>query len=229
MLPKLPPRSSTGGSPIGGSSNAAKPGSGTAGKAAPKTDPLKLSGKHWCSQYPTSTSLDDLTPPFRDNMKSFVEMLRANGASVDIEATYRPKERAYLMHWAWMISHAQVKYGDYPKSDPYKIGIVWDHGDQPTSKAKASEMVKGYAIVSTMKQAPALDTRHTEGKAIDMYISNLPKTLTFTHNGKEIKEDVSESSSGEDNKALHRVGEKYFSVVKATFGGDPPHWSSDGH
>jgi hypothetical protein len=56
---------------------------------------LERSGPQWCTRYPTSVSLEDLSQPFQGNVVRFVGALRAAGASVTVNATYRPAERAY--------------------------------------------------------------------------------------------------------------------------------------
>src|SRR6185369_14284011 len=90
--------------------------------------------------------------------------MTTGGANVVIRTTFRPKERAYWMHYAYLIAD-QVQ----PAAVPAMTGvdIEWDHGDASASKQAAKDMVTGYAIVA----APALNSQHTEGKAIDMTIS----------------------------------------------------------
>jgi hypothetical protein len=56
--------------------------------------------------------------PVEGNVESFIKTVQANGARVRISATYSPPERAYLVHYAWMVAHGQVKYGAYPTDDP---------------------------------------------------------------------------------------------------------------
>jgi hypothetical protein len=65
---------------------------------------LILSGKDWVNKFPTSKSVADLDPTFGANVSKFLAALAAAGASVAINATYRPKERAYLMHYAFRIA-----------------------------------------------------------------------------------------------------------------------------
>ena len=65
---------------------------------------LVLSGASWVSQFPTSKDVEDLASPFKDDLKEFLAALSAAGATVEISATYRPKERAFLMHYAFAIA-----------------------------------------------------------------------------------------------------------------------------
>ena len=98
------------------------------------------------------------------------------------------------------------------------ININWDHGNLATSKAKAGEMVTGYDIA----YAPALNSRHTEGKAIDW-------TITWTGSLMIAKKDETTkldcTGSGSSSGYPHKVGASY-GVHKLV--SDPPHWSTDG-
>ena len=186
---------------------------------------FQQSGGHWVSQFPTSTSVDDLTNPFRDNVARFISALRDAGATVEIAATFRPPQRAYLMHFSFAIARESAN----PRSVPSLPGvnIQWAHSatggkvDLKASKLGAEEMVQGYEIV----YRPALTSRHTEGKAIDMNIK-WDGNLSIV-NGKGKKITISSTPrSGSGNNQLHQVGASY-GVVKLL--SDAPHWSSDGH
>ena len=127
-----------------------------------------MSGAGWVAQFPGSTSVDDLDSTFKANVASFTAALTAAGASVDVTATYRPPERAYLMHWAWKIAKRHVSAQGVPGKEG--VNINWWHGDQASSEAAANEMVSGYEITK-LDVAPALDSRHCDKKAIDMGVT----------------------------------------------------------
>lgn len=178
---------------------------------------ITSSGVSWISRFPTSTSTSDLAQPFRGNADRFISSLRSGGANVRIAATLRPPQRAYLMHYSYLVAHG---------ADPTKIpkmqdvDIDWVHrdadgnADLPASRAAAQQMVNGYGIV----YAPALTSRHSEGNAIDMSITNY-QTKSFV-NGKG--DTVTVSNQGD----LNALGASYGVYKLAS---DPPHWSSDGH
>jgi hypothetical protein len=186
--------------------------------------PRELSGMRWVSRFPTSTSLDDLKGNFRQNAHAFVGALRAAGATVTIAATYRPAERAYLMHYCFRIA----KGGLDPQRVPAYPGvdIEWAHRDQAgqvdvaRSRQAAREMAAAYAIV----RQPALASRHTQGLAIDMRIAWTGTLRLLTEDGTEVAIQ-SEPRSG-NNAELHKVGETYGCFHRVPK--DPPHWSSDG-
>lgn len=180
----------------------------------------KSSGNSWVAEFPTSILISDLSPTFQGNVLTFISALKAGQAQVSINATYRPRERAYLMHWAYKIAKGQVN----PESVPSMKGvdICWVHRnvagdiDLSSSRQAAQQMVNAYGIV----YAPALVSRHTERLAIDMNIS-WPNELNI--NGVTIK---TTPRTGSGNTDLHSVGATY-NVLKLA--SDPPHWSDDGH
>jgi hypothetical protein len=183
-----------------------------------------LSGAAWVAKFPNSARVDDLVEPFRSNARKFIAALKSAGATVAVASTRRPPERAYLMHWSFSISA-----GLDPEQVPGMAGveIEWVHRnltgvkDLAASKAAASAMVAGYDIAF----APALTSRHIEGKAIDMDISWTTPALTIT-NGAGQAVTISSGAKNGGNPELHKVGASY-SVVKLVT--DPPHWSIDGH
>jgi hypothetical protein len=88
------------------------------------------------------------------------------------------------------------------------------------SRAAAEAMVNAYRIV----YKPALESRHTQGKAIDMNIT-WSGTLRITNGRGQVVTITSTPRTGADNRELHTVGTT-FGVMKLV--GDPPHWSEDG-
>ncbi|WNG47971.1 peptidoglycan-binding domain-containing protein [Archangium minus] len=176
------------------------------------------------NRFPTSTSLDALASSFRDNARRFVEALRAAGATVKIAATYRPPERAYLMHYSFRIA----KQGLDPQRVPAYPGvdIEWCHRsaagevDLEASRRAAREMVQAYAIV----RLPALASRHTEGLAVDMSIRWQGSLKIKAADDAEIV--IEQGPNTGDNVKLQEVGATYNLYHKVP--NDPPHWSSDG-
>lgn len=167
---------------------------------------------------PTSTSLGDLAPAFSKAVTRFIAAIEAAGGSVTISATYRPPERAYLMHYAWAIA----KEGASPTSIAAKAGvhIDWAHldakgrSDQKAAVKAALAMVNGYG----MAHSAVLVSRHTEKRAIDMTISGVV--------GKSVSDANGKAMAIKSLKDLNPVGKSY-GVVKLV--SDAPHWSDDGH
>jgi len=186
---------------------------------------MMLSGGQWVSHFPNSANMDDLAEPFRTNARRFVGALRQAQATVAIAATLRPPERAYLMHFAFLIARAGID----PSTVPPRAGvdIQWVHRtaqgvpDLAASRAAAEQMVQGYGVVVE----PVLDSQHIRGKAIDM-------TIRWQNNLVIAKADGTSTTitsvprTGEGNVDLRQVGAS-FGVIKLV--SDPPHWSLNGH
>lgn len=171
----------------------------------------ELSGRHWVSRFPSATSTNELEPVFRRNVEAFIAAISAAGGAVRISATYRPRERAYLMHYSAALTRGTIAAADVPRFAG--VEIEWDHGTVETSRAAARAMVSAYGIV----YPPALTSRHTERRAIDMTISNVKNKKIKGASGTE----VLIRQEGD----LHALGATY--GVNKLFG-DPPHWSDDG-
>jgi hypothetical protein len=122
------------------------------------------------------------------------------------------------MHWCYSVAKELVSPTKVPKMDG--VDIDWDHGDDAKSRKAAQQMVKAYAI----KHEPALASRHTERKAIDMDISWTGTLKVKKADGTEVS--IGAPETGAENETLHGVGKSY-GVIKLK--SDPPHWSSDGH
>ena len=177
------------------------------------------SGPQWCPRFPGSTSPADLLPDFRDDVRAFISKMQDGGASVTISATFRPPERAYLMHFCCMIANGAAD----PETIPPMAGVDIDWtlgGDLEGARAAAAEMVKAYGIAFPA----ALVSRHTQRRAIDMTIS-WPDTL-FMKDATGNPWTISTGPKTGMNPSLWAIG-KTFGVVKLE--SDVPHWSDDGH
>lgn len=170
------------------------------------------SGAKWVAKFPGSANLDDLEPVFKANAAKFIDAIKAAGGTVSIAATYRPRERAYLMHYSSKISSGKITGDQVPAMDG--VNIDWVHNSADESKKAATAMVKGYGIVFP----PALISRHTERAAVDMTIGGMV--------GKKIKDASDKDVDIKKLSDLHAVGATY-GVQKLV--SDPPHWSDDGH
>jgi hypothetical protein len=106
------------------------------------------------------------------------------------------------------------------------VDIEWDHGDPEQSKKGAKEMIDGFglAVPPNSTNAPALNSNHISGKAVDMTISWAGTIKVKKKDGTE--ESILFTSNVNSNTKLHAVGASY-GVKKLTT--DAPHWSFDGH
>jgi hypothetical protein len=185
----------------------------------------ETSGSAWAAQFATSTQTTDLVQPFRDDVDDFIDALRAGNATVNIAATLRPPERAHLMHYSYRISQDGLDPETVPEYQG--VNICWTHRDAngtvdvPASTAAARAMVNAYGI----QFPPALQSRHTQGRAIDMSVT-WTGDLDIQAAGGATQTITTTPRTGAGNVALHGVGAGY-GVLKLV--ADPPHWSDDGH
>jgi hypothetical protein len=185
------------------------------------------SGVQWVARFPGSTLVSDLTAPFASAVNRFIQALQQAGATVTLSATYRPPERAYLMHYSYRIAREDLDPATVP---PHAgVEICWLHrnangdSDIAASEAAAEAMVVGYRIVRDVR--PVLVSRHTQRRAVDMTIT-WQGDLTITNGNGDVVTITSTPRNGANNGDLHTVGATY-GVRKLV--GDRPHWSDDGH
>lgn len=179
----------------------------------------EFSGPQWCARFPGSKSLEDLDPAWRGKARAFVSAMERGGAVVSIEATLRPRERAYLMHWCWMIANLSQAPAAVPPIAG--VGIDWTHGgDGKAARAAAAAMVDKYDL----QVLPSLTSRHTAGRAVDMSITWSGRLSIRDYDG-NVHYILTRPFDG-TNPELVKVGAS-FGVVKLA--NDRPHWSDDGH
>ena len=142
---------------------------------------LRLSGKEWVKEYKEKEGqseeslLNDLESNFKNNVVTFINVLRNSGASVVVTSTRRSKKRATLMHYAWRIGVSKDITPQQAQIETQKenIPINWIHTDssgkysEKISRAKALEMKNAYG----MRDKASLTSNHILGKAIDMTIT----------------------------------------------------------
>jgi D-alanyl-D-alanine dipeptidase len=158
-------------------------------------------------------------------VKDFIAALEAAGAELDIEATQRPAERAYLMWGCCQIGGYRDHDGVFQYVDPDKIpshpgvAIDWGHGgDDAAARVAARAMRDKYGIV----YPAALDSLHVQGRAIDLTIK-WNGTLSIA----DAEGKIHEIPYADDTPTeLVEVGLSY-GVHKLA--GDPVHWSDNGH
>lgn len=189
-------------------------------RALPPALPLArtLSGASWVAEFPGSRSTADLTPAFGTAADAFIAAMRTAGATVQISSTFRPPERAYLMHFCWLIAREEIDERTVPPKEG--VDIEWAHSTHAESVAAARAMVQGYQLV----HIAALSSRHTEKRAVDMSIAwSGDLSIRSSTGATKVISSVPRTGA---NTELHAVGLTY-GVVKLL--SDPPHWSDDGH
>lgn len=185
------------------------------GAGSPVQPAKILSGKVWVSLFPGLKTLDVLTSPFRESVTAFINAMTDASVNVRISATLRPPQRAYLMHFSFLIAKGSQDPRTVPPMND--VHIEWFHGNIPDSVKAAKEMVAAYGI-ATSTTAPALQSNHIAGNAVDMTITG------FT--GKQIKRQDGTRVTVNTFDDLIKVGETYKVFHKLP--DDKPHWSVTG-
>ncbi len=179
---------------------------------------LRLSGPHWVKSFPTSKSIADLTSPFRQRVQRFEKALIDARCQVIVTATHRPRERAYLMHYASRIAQKNI----YPRYVPSlnTVDIDWEHYTRAGSLRGAQDMVNAYGIGNN---PVSLRSRHIQRLALDWIVTWQGTIRIKDANGRIIT--VGAPTDAAANRTMWRIGASY-GVYKLA--GDPPHWSIDG-
>lgn len=184
----------------------------------------ELSGEKWGRKFPGSTNTRDLSGNFRLAVEDFLYAMKEAGIRVAINATYRPPQRSYLMHYAWRIARKQLDPQHIPKMAG--VHIEWDHGEIDAS-VKAAKAMLIVLQINHLPIKPALRSQHNSGLAIDMDLlwsgtvevkdasGNLVKITTLPRTGM--------------NRQLIAVAATYGVKKYSGPGSDLPHWSNNGY
>ncbi|BAU10358.1 peptidoglycan-binding domain 1 protein [Leptolyngbya sp. NIES-3755] len=179
----------------------------------------RLSGAQWVRFFPASSSIDDLASPFRQRVQAFEKALRDAGASITVTNTYRPPQRAYMMHYAVQLNNRDIAPWDVPPMAG--IDIDWVHYTDAASYQAARDMVNAFDIGGN---PAALVSRHTQALAIDWIVTWKPPMRIRNGNGQTVS--IGTPAEANNNADLWDVGATY-GVYKLEY--DPPHWSVDGY
>ena len=188
---------------------------------------LEPAGPVWPPRFPGSQSLDDLVDPFKTSAKNFVASLTGGKIEHVITATYRPLQRAYLMHWCCAIAGYRDKVsGAFTQISPDKVppmkgvDIDWTcGGDLGAARSAAIKMRTDYGIVFPA----ALESNHTKRLAMDLHVLIREGQ---SMNDAEGKAYVFKRDGNALDPNLVAIG-KTFGCLKLL--SDLPHWSVDGH
>ncbi|MFJ6940220.1 hypothetical protein [Streptomyces sp. NPDC101132] len=196
-----------------------------------------LSGRAWAARFPTSTRTADLADGFRGDVNAFVKAMRNGGISVTPVATLRPPQRAYLMHYAWLVAKKKMSAGKVPAFKPAqgqdRVDVCWQHTDAngafdpAASVAAAQRLVTAFGIDPKLKVAPALNSLHTRGLAIDMNTTwTAPGVTVAKASGERVR--ITTTPRSGLNAKLIAVGATYGVIHFSPPEKDANHWSSTG-
>jgi hypothetical protein len=188
-----------------------------------ENNPAELSGPVWVPRFPTRTDLAALETGFQANVRRFLKALGDAAANVRVTATLRPVERAHLMRFAFLIAKQNLD----PHTAPAKSGvnINWVHPTPDASRQAAQQMCDGYGL-NNLLVPPALGSRHTIGKSIDMVISWTGTLSIRNADGSVIA--ITGTPRDGTNPTLIATGKTYGVIHFQPPARDAVHWSTDG-
>jgi hypothetical protein len=186
--------------------------------------------------FPGSKDIGTLAQPFQNHVRAFVAAMKAAGIHVGIATTFRPVQRAYMMHWTWLISKENFSAEDVPpfsQDGEEPVDVCWvirdSNGipDQKESREAADAAFKAFEIDPENKVPPALLTRHATGQAIDMTTTWTSPTITILNAAKHPVLISSQPQNGL-NAALEAIGAGYKVMHYMPAAADKNHWSDNG-
>lgn len=183
------------------------------------------SGANWvqianANGWSNTTAFSALDASWGPRAEAFVTGLRGAGAQVTITAGLRHPNRAFLMHYAWGVSHGQYTPAQANAACRGRgIDIEWDHGSAAASRAAAQALVSAFGLV----HQASITSNHVRGLAIDMNISGLPASITLNGQTYSTRRGASGSAAAASVAPIGRdMGVIWFGA------GDPVHWSQNG-
>ncbi len=199
----------------------------------------QLSGVAWNARWPGGDrSIGDLNAQFRPRVEVFVAAMAQAGITVQPQSTLRSPERAYLMHFSYLVAKGLLAPQDVPAYVPIAgetaPGVCWLHrtatgaADPKASVTAAAQLLSALGVDTSLRTPPALRSRHITGDAVDMQLSwSAPAVTVEDATGRMVK--ITSKPHDGTNPDLIAVGAGYgvdhFSPVSV----DRNHWSSDGH
>ncbi|GAB4446738.1 MAG: hypothetical protein Kow0031_29360 [Anaerolineae bacterium] len=192
-----------------------------------------LSGEHWVKKFPASDQLADLESAFGQSVTKFINAIEKGGASIEILSTQWPPERAYMMHFAWLIANDEIHPRQVPPIEEIDfdtdvsttLEVVWWHGNLEDSQKAAEEMLEAFGI-DELEEPPVLASRHVSGEAIDMRIS-WSGSLTLVGPGEE-EITIESGPNDETNEELIGIAAMFGVFHYEDPDEDAVHWSVDG-
>src|SRR5579863_7250355 len=133
----------------------------------------QLSGPSWAGAFPDRKSVSDLAPAFGKDVTAFMGAMKHAGITVRTLSTARPPERAYLMHYSWLVAKRRLsplKVPNFAGSKKHPpVAICWVHATahgagKAESIAAAGKLAAALGVAS-MGSAPELTSPLTQGQA----------------------------------------------------------------
>jgi hypothetical protein len=199
-------------------------------------------GPRWTARYQQPATFDGRLAELEANnarfgkaMRSLIDQLAKQGASIIVESAVRSRARGYLIYGSYYLSRARNKsdlglrvdrLDAYNKQWSLSVPITWRHPDGFEATVEAArQMADTYGVdFATIEGARRSD--HYDGKAVDIVAVDLPRTLNLTApDGAKTTFDLSAPEQSRDVNLTPELIE----WIEAHFGAkklrsDYPHW-----
>jgi hypothetical protein len=199
-------------------------------------------GPSWAARYqqPATFSerlaeLEAANPDFGKNMRSLIEQLEKQGATIIVESAVRSRARGYLIYGSYYLSRARNKADlahriarltSYNRDWKLAVPITWQHPDGFEATIDAARRLADTYGVDFASVRGARSSDHYDGKAIDVVAVDLPRRLTLAApDGTTTELDLSAPEQSRDlnlTPELIEWIEAHFGVKKLR--SDYPHW-----
>lgn len=196
----------------------------------------ELSGPSWAGRFRDSRSVGALSGPFRRHVSAFIGAMRHARINVRLISTLRPPERAFLMHYSWLIAHRKLSPLRVPHfhADRHHgpVAICWihvgAHGANIHASIVAARKLATALGVASMHGAPLLTTLRTEGLSIMMSTTWTSRKVTVT-NAMGHRVTIRSAPHNGLNTTLIAVGATYQVIHFLKASQAMNDWSVNGH
>lgn len=199
-------------------------------------------GPHWTTRYQNPEgeermmeALQKKSPAFAKRLTQLVGQLREQGADIELASTLRNRKRGYLMWGSFVLSKAtSAKQVDASVKMLRRYNTLWKHyipiawrapGEWEATVEAARQMKETYDVVYATRHG-AQFSDHYDGKAVDIVVMGLPRTLTLkAPDGASESFDLSAPDETRDlslTPALVEWVEQHYGFKKLR--ADYPHW-----
>lgn len=175
-------------------------------------------------------------PDFAARVRALVEQLKAAGATVEVESTVRSPERGLLIYGAFVLSRAKTarelnraitRLEKDADEWGLSVPIRWRApGAWTATRREAKRMAEAFNVVFASRRG-ARQSKHYEGRAVDLSAFNLPRSLTLVApSGERQSFDLQAPEESRDlslSPALVEWIELHFGLEKLR--SDYPHWN----
>lgn len=196
----------------------------------------ELSGPSWAGRFPDSRSVAALSSSFRKDVSAFIAAMRHAGVTVRPVSTLRPTERAFLMHFSWLVAHRKLSPLKVPRFRADRrhepVSICWvhvgAHGANVRASIAAAAKLAAALGVASRRAAPLLASLRTEGLAIVMSTTWTTRKITII-NASGHRVTIRSTPHNGLNKALIAVGATYGAIHFRNARQNMNDWSVNGH